>query len=106
MVLSDELCESETSYVQTAALRLNSVLDKNSGGNRAMKFTSHFLTDDGQVPNHLSLPVLVYRQAVLRSSADPASMAEGTFTRNGWSGLWRNWMGRMVLICPSQQAMY
>jgi uncharacterized protein YjlB len=55
-----------------------------------MKYTSHLLTDDGQVPNHPSLPVLVYPQALRLSGADPASMAEETFTRNGWGGLWRN----------------
>ncbi len=49
------------------------------------------LEDDGFVPNHPSWPLLLYRQAVrLPNEADPASVVEKLFERNGWGGTWRN----------------
>ena len=44
--------------------------------------------DDGRVPNHPTLPVLVYHD-VAGVSAGPAE-CERLFTDNGWGGTWRN----------------
>ena len=48
------------------------------------------LSRNGWVPNNDRLPVLIYRDAVDLSGADPASQFEQAFTRNGWPPQWRN----------------
>ena len=45
------------------------------------------LADDGTYPNNEELPVLVYGQALRRSSAQ---VIERIFRANGWTGAWRN----------------
>ena len=55
-----------------------------------MRYTAHHLTDDGRIPNHPTLPLLIYAQALDVSSPDPAAFAETVFRRNGWGGSWRN----------------
>ena len=46
--------------------------------------------DDGTIPNHPTLPMLVYPQILVLDTADPAATAEDLFTANGWGGTWRN----------------
>lgn len=48
------------------------------------------LKSDGPFPNNPKLPLLVYRQAVSLDPVDPASTFEGFFSRNAWSGTWRD----------------
>ena len=48
------------------------------------------LVDDGAIPNHPELPLLVYRQAVTLPEDDPATIFEALFTANGWPAAWRN----------------
>ena len=50
----------------------------------------HF-NDDGIIPNHPSLMLVVYRGAVrFPGKFDPAAVLEDLFARNGWSASWRN----------------
>ncbi|APG95624.1 hypothetical protein [Sinorhizobium americanum] len=42
------------------------------------------------VPNHPSLPVLLYRQALSAAESDIAAEFERRFAGAGWQGLWRN----------------
>lgn len=51
--------------------------------------TFHF-ADDGQIPNHPTLPMIVYKDVLRLSVTDPAATAEQLFTGNGWQGTWRN----------------
>ena len=48
------------------------------------------LEDDGSIPNHPELPLLVYRQAVDLPDCNPATVFEALFTANGWPAAWRN----------------
>lgn len=51
----------------------------------------HFLfRDDGNIPNHPTWPMIVYRGVLRLDASDPASTAEQLFTQNGWQGTWRN----------------
>ncbi|OIK09771.1 cupin domain-containing protein [Bacillus sp. MUM 13] len=45
-----------------------------------------FFSDDGNIPNHPSLPVLIY-PGVLR---DKAGQTESIFNRNNWGNSWQN----------------
>ncbi len=52
---------------------------------------SHYmLSDDGFIPNNDQLPMLVYQSAFSFSDGDPAAVVEEVFSRNQWSGTWRN----------------
>jgi uncharacterized protein YjlB len=55
-----------------------------------MRCTQYLLADDGLIPNHPTLPLLVYQEALSLVGRDPAAVAEETFRGNGWGGLWRN----------------
>jgi len=55
-----------------------------------MHCTPYLLSDDGLIPNHPDLPLLVYSKALDVDGPDPAAVAEATFRRNGWGGSWRN----------------
>ncbi len=48
------------------------------------------LKDDGRFPNNERLPLLIYRNAIVSSGRDTASVIEKTFLQNGWGGSWRN----------------
>ena len=48
------------------------------------------LVADGRIPNNPTLPLVIYRGALPRASADPASACEVIFARNNWGGGWRN----------------
>ena len=47
----------------------------------------HLFTDDGQVPNNPSLPLIVYR-AVLETGPRAAAACEALFAGNDWSAAW------------------
>jgi uncharacterized protein YjlB len=50
----------------------------------------HF-ADDGVVPNNPRLPLVVYRGAIdVSQAADPATIFEEAFARNGWGDSWRD----------------
>jgi uncharacterized protein YjlB len=55
----------------------------------AMTIEEHLFTDDGQVPNNPSLPLILYR-GVLESSPRAAADCEALFAGNDWSAAWRN----------------
>lgn len=48
------------------------------------------LSRNGWVPNNSILPVLLYRDAIEASGADPAARFESIFRANGWPPQWRN----------------
>lgn len=49
-----------------------------------------FFQDDGAIPNHPTLPMLVYRGIFKPERVDPAATAEMLFNNSGWQGTWRN----------------
>jgi uncharacterized protein YjlB len=49
-----------------------------------------FLPPSDWVPNHPSLPVLVYSGVLDAGETDAASAFEQLFSKAGWGGLWRN----------------
>lgn len=51
--------------------------------------TFHF-ADDGRIPNHPTLPMIVYRAVLQLDAHDPAATVEVLFAQNGWQGMWRN----------------
>jgi uncharacterized protein YjlB len=48
------------------------------------------LSRNGWMPNNEHLPVLLYRNVVSATGADPASHFEAVFQHNGWPPQWRN----------------
>ena len=55
-----------------------------------MPAASHRFSDDGRIPNHPDLPLLVYAGALAIGAADRAAAFEALFRRHGWGGMWRN----------------
>lgn len=55
-----------------------------------MKIVTFRFADDGAIPNHPTLPLLVYKNALKVEGSDPASIAEAAYARSGWGGTWRN----------------
>src|ERR1700723_1669827 len=48
------------------------------------------LSRNGWMPNNEHLPVLLYRNVIPVSGADPAAHFEAVFRHNGWPPQWRN----------------
>ena len=48
------------------------------------------LSRNGWMPNNEHLPVLLYRNVIPVSGADPAAHFEAVFQHNGWPPQWRN----------------
>lgn len=48
------------------------------------------LADDGSIPNHPHLPLLLWRRVVDPGNRDPAARLEAIFARHGWVPAWRN----------------
>lgn len=57
---------------------------------RAVQPEAHRFADDGAIPNHPHLPVLLYPQVLPPAAGDPAVPAEAMLARNGWPPAWRN----------------
>lgn len=56
-----------------------------------MTFKSILLSDDGQVPNHPTYPLIIYTEVLLRNgSVITADDAISRFETNGWVGAWVN----------------
>ena len=49
-----------------------------------------WLSQNGWMPNNEQLPVLLYRNVIIASGADPAAHFESIFIQNGWPPQWRN----------------
>jgi len=49
-----------------------------------------YFADDGRIPNHPTLPMIIYKNVLRLVETDPASIAEQLFAHNGWQGTWRN----------------
>ncbi len=54
------------------------------------RILAHHLAASGAIPNHPRWPLLVYPAAVAIGVADPATVFEALFDRNGWPAAWRN----------------
>ena len=54
-----------------------------------MTIETLFFKPSDWVPNHLHLPVLLYRQAI-PAEGEMAPKFESRFRENGWAGLWRD----------------
>jgi uncharacterized protein YjlB len=54
------------------------------------RILAHHLAASGAIPNHPRWPLLVYPAAVAIEAADPATVFEELFDRNGWPAAWRN----------------
>ena len=52
--------------------------------------TTYIFPDDGAMPNHPILPLILYKGVLRLDTTDPAATAEQLFTQNGWQGSWRN----------------
>ncbi|EGL65449.1 hypothetical protein AGRO_1833 [Agrobacterium sp. ATCC 31749] len=52
-----------------------------------MRTETHIFDAGDQIPNNQSFPVIIYRQ--VNSQPDTAAF-EALFSRNGWTGIWRN----------------
>jgi uncharacterized protein YjlB len=50
----------------------------------------HFLADDGQFPNNVLLPLMVYRNALHLPEDDAAQVVLDIFESNGWTNGWEN----------------
>ena len=50
----------------------------------------HRFSDDGRIPNHPDLPLLVYPGVLDPATRDRARAFESLFARHGWGGMWRN----------------
>jgi uncharacterized protein YjlB len=50
----------------------------------------HFLPDDGQFPNNILLPLLVYRKSLHLPSKNPGKAVKEIFESNGWTNAWEN----------------
>lgn len=48
-----------------------------------------YFEESENIPNHPSLPVVVYRKAVNPNTAVPAEVFEARYRENGWGGSWR-----------------
>lgn len=58
---------------------------------RACRPGTMLFPDDGRTPNNPTLPLLLYRGAVvLPEELDPAAVFEELFATNGWGRAWRN----------------
>ena len=50
---------------------------------------THLLEDDGEVPNHPSLPLVIVRHTAAVDHSDPAAWFEQHLTTYGWGACWR-----------------
>ena len=60
---------------------------------RGIAIEARRLPDDGAIPNHPELPLLVYRRVFTLTQddpADPAAVFEAIFGANGWPAAWRD----------------
>jgi uncharacterized protein YjlB len=57
---------------------------------QAISVATYLFADDGAIPNHPTLPFLVYPGVLRFASADPAVVAEQVLAANGWGDSWRN----------------
>lgn len=56
----------------------------------AVEPLTYLFDDDGETPNNLRLPLVLYRGAIAAEGRDPAVAFERCFARNGWPDGWRN----------------
>ena len=60
------------------------------GNTGASNIEAHVLRDDGVFPNHLTLPLLLYRQVLDVTGPDVPERILERFARNRWVGGWVN----------------
>ena len=64
-------------------------MSEDSGVVQSPTVVAHEFEDDGVIPNN-ELPFLAYRQVLVFSGRDSASVCERVFAGNGWGSTWRN----------------
>ncbi len=79
---------------------------------KPLAVSAHHFVDDGSIPNHPTLPLVLYPQVVTFPATDPAAVAEQILRGHGWGGTWRNGIYRfhhyhstaheVLLICRGE----
>lgn len=57
---------------------------------KRVEVTCHRFDDDGAIPNHPTLPFVIYPGALNVADRDPAAVCEKVFAGHGWGGAWRD----------------
>jgi uncharacterized protein YjlB len=55
-----------------------------------IRIAAYLFEDDGAIPNHPLLPLLLYGGVLALPKRDPAGACEAIFARTGWGSSWRN----------------
>lgn len=58
--------------------------------NKDCEVVSFQLSENGNYPNNLKLPILLYKNAFHFEELDPAAVIESVIKDNNWGGSWRN----------------
>ncbi len=82
------------------------------GGVNPVSAATYHFADDGSIPNHPTLPLVLYPGVLTLPATDPAAAAEQILRGHGWGGTWRNGIYRfhhyhstaheVLLICRGQ----
>jgi uncharacterized protein YjlB len=66
------------------------VIVMNAQINKSAEIVVLQLDENGDFPNNPQLPVLLYKNIFEFGDSHPAELIESIFSKNNWSGMWRN----------------